>query len=122
MQNDHYTLQSPSPPFANDDTSYHNSRTQRARPCPPPFSLPRPRNRCYKSYSVCPSLNSTKATHRVCSCDQRYKSTIRSVFREVEILEQKLARTLDMLRCLQPDEDEMDWEQMDTSLIDNAGM
>ena len=111
------------PPLINEQTSYQHSRAQRTNPHPshpksdgpPPLSSPQHHNRHYKAYTPYPS-----GTRLTCSCDQRYKSTIRGIFREVGILEQYLANVLGMLRDLQPSEDEMDWEYVDTIVIDNG--
>ena len=50
------------------------------------------------------------STPRTCLWELRYRSTIREVFREVCHMEDKLQKLYEVLRALQPDDTEMDWE------------
>ena len=108
MRNDHYRPQRPNPPFTNEKTPYNHSRTQRTyfrdqshpNSCrPPPPHAPQHHNR-YQPYTPnLPPSSNNNTTDAKCSCDQRNRYII-------DILQSILV----MLRDLQPDEDEMDWE------------
>lgn len=127
QRNDTRSQEYKSPSSTNKNTSYNDSRAQRteSRPSHPNWNRPSPlhstgpsqhRNHYSPRHTPYSSPNPTNA---ICH-DQHRQSTIRGVFREVNILEQKLANLRDMLRGLEQDEDNMDWEYVDTVVIDNG--
>ena len=109
--------------------SHHDPRVQRTDPHSshpnsgrqPRLTSPEHHHHQYSSDTPY-STNTTNATRRICSCDQRHEFTIDSVFREVDILEQHLTSVLRMMRDLRPNENKMDWQYEDTVLIDNGKM
>lgn len=125
-QDDQSRSQRPNPTSANENLHPdHRLRDQRTtshqtQPNPnriSPFSSPQHHNRHYESNALThSSRNTTSATHHICSCDQRYRSTFCGLFRKINNFKQVLASVQAMLGVAE--EDEMDWEYVDTYLIE----